>query len=266
MESVLSLLNHDLLKHQPTCTEKTLLDTLAGRIEMDAHLWQKFYRISTFVIETGNSASAFFAFAQSETDSSADLLWLHAKERKDLLQACVDYTLETLERRQILAFRHSSPLTSGFEGLPISRRPATSQVLAEAGFMPCSLWTYMSKTLDGQQREARAHSITMSGDAPYWRLAVEKAAMELGHIEIQIIGTTGVILYFFVDESARRSGIANSLMARAEQLLSANGANSLVLAIDDDLLGPRNRSAAKALCHSRGYEEVDQLRSFELLR
>jgi ribosomal protein S18 acetylase RimI-like enzyme len=268
LKLVVPIINKDRLKGQPLCTPEILLDAVGGRASSDAHLWHSLEEITTLVFDLGSGPVAIVSFSRSRQEPVGELLWLYADEQQELLQACVDHVLKALDVPIVRAFSLSSALTVGGEGLPTTLRTTTRGVLAAAGFKPDANWTYMTKPLDQNFVDpASGGNTVVEGGGPQWLLSYEKAGERLGHVEIGVAGDTGVIWYIYVEQSARRHGIARCLLEKAEGILAEHGAHSCVACLDEGTFDEaRDRFAAKALFEARGFQKVDLLQSFSLDR
>ncbi|MER6570828.1 GNAT family N-acetyltransferase [Streptomyces sp. NPDC001093] len=67
-----------------------------------------------------------------------------------------------------------------------------------------------------------------------------------------------------VEPAARGRGLGRALLDTALDVLHRMGASEVILFVDDDapLGDDRDRTAAKALYKSSGFEEIDRLHSF----
>lgn len=268
MQSIISIINKDRLEGQPLCTPEMLVGAVGGRASSDAHLWQLLEEIATLVLDLGDGPVAIVSYARWRHEPVGQLLWLHAGEQHEYVQACIDHVLETLDVPVVRAFNLSPVLTVGVEGLPTLLRATTHDVLIAAGFEPEANWTYMTKSLDQNVIELVSSDDTVvEGRLPQWLINFEKAGEYLGHAEIGVAGATGVIWYILVEQSARRNGIARCLMQKAERILVKHGAQSFVACVDEGTADElRDRFAAKALLGECGFRVVDLVQSFSLNR
>ena len=265
-DRVMELVNHDRAPAMPECRPQGLRNAVAGNVPTDNHLWQQLTDLQTTVAEVDHEIASVVSSARLNDGSGGELLWLHAQERSELIRPCIDHVLDRLSMPQVRAFNLSSALAPGLEGLPIQRRAATMQVLEEAGFKPYARWTTLSKFIDATAlMQLQLFATIIYGGAPSWTISVEQNGQELGYLEASLFETTGVILYFFVDEAARRRGVGRSLLLAAEYLLASHGASALILQIDHGYVGEnRNRAAATAFCLALGFVMSETSQSFSL--
>lgn len=75
---------------------------------------------------------------------------------------------------------------------------------------------------------------------------------------------TGVLWWIGVEPAARGRGLGRALLGTALDVLHRMGATEVILFVDDDAPpgDDRDRTAAKALYESSGFDEIDRLYSF----
>jgi len=227
---------------------------MAGHASIDQYFWQGMM-LSTIVITHDHQLVGVAGYGTKEQDGY--LIWLHAHEDKAIIQVLVQAVLRKLRACQrILAFWFATPLTLGVEGLPISHRPVTHQVLCEAGFVGEDCWLYMGGNPASQEGEDIAQVEHTGQD---WKLSVRAGEAVIAEAQVSLVDTIGVVWWLFVDEQQRGKGLGKSLFRQALRILHEVGAETIILYVDHDDPIERDRRPAITLYRAHGFQVIDHL-------
>jgi ribosomal protein S18 acetylase RimI-like enzyme len=266
--AVIEVINADRLPGQPLVTQATLAQALAGRSPVDSGWWADLTGLTTEVaIDPAGDVVGVVSFARRDHDRVGVLLWLHARERREVVTALVDHALGRLAGcREFTAFEFASALGLGLEALPVRSRPVTDAVLVERGFVGTDLWRYMRRDLPAPELP-RAATFTVEAEDDRRHLRVrDDARRVLAETTIGIPHAgVGVLWWLHVEAQARGQGLGAGLLGSALDLLSGLGAQEVILYVDDDEPGAdRDRGAANRLYDRAGFVEIDRLYSYRL--
>ncbi len=168
--------------------------------------------------------------------------------------------------RPLDAFHFATALTLCLEALPARNRPATHASLTAAGFAGTDLWRYMHRTLPAPELPCVDRYYTTEPATPDTRrLMVTEHGQTLADATIGTpVQGIGVLRWIGVEPAARGRGLGRALLGTALDALSGMGATEVILVVDDDAPSgdDRDRTAAKSLYDSSGFEEIDRLYSF----
>lgn len=270
---VLELVNEDRLPGQPVVALDMLRKARQGISEVDRGYWLGLKPPKIEVLLEGDEVTGVVSYADHKTDDETYLLWLHCREDAGATKSLLDRVLAGSHKKKVCAFHIATPLTSGLEALPRKHRPVMHQALCEAGMQPMDLWRFMRVTSDVALSKTAAFGPALVKDdesVAGWQVTIEDEGVTLGSATIgSMFPGIGVIWLIEVQREHRRKGIGRKLMGSAVRVLSANGAKEIILYVDDDDKDPssdRNKTAANALYDSIGFEEVDRLFSYDLIR
>jgi ribosomal protein S18 acetylase RimI-like enzyme len=264
----------DLLPGQPAPTPAMLTDALAKRSPVDGGWWDELddLKVDVLTNEVGRVVGVV-SFAARHRDNAGVLLWMHAREQKELIKALVRHVVCRLETRSsIHAFDFATALSLGLEALPVRHRQATHRALIDAGFEGVDLWRYMHRMLPHRTGDDR-RSATLSGavihvepcnEFPGWQLTGRVGTESRGEV---LIGAPtagiGVVWWIEVQPEFRESGLGRDLLDAALDHLRKKGTKQVILYVDDDdTSGERDRTPANRLYDSFGFTEVDRLYSY----
>jgi ribosomal protein S18 acetylase RimI-like enzyme len=274
-EQVLKLVAADLLPGQPTPTPAMLTEALMARSPVDGGWWDELDSLQVDVlIDDASHVVGVVSFAARRRDNAGVLLWMHARERRDLIVALLRHVETRFEAcSSIHAFDFATALSLGLEALPVRHRQVTHQALIDAGFQGTNLWRYMHRTLPhrtgGNRRCAIPSGVCIdvesSDEFPGWKLTARVGTESRGEV---LTGAPtagiGVLWWIEVQPEFRRSGLGRALLDFALDHLWTNGANQVILYVDDDgdPGGERDRTPANRLYDDFGFIEVDRLYSY----
>ncbi|MGC4942921.1 GNAT family N-acetyltransferase [Kribbella sp. DT2] len=261
---MLELVNADRLVGQPSATPSMLAEALAGRSAVDSSFWAELDPPVTVVLEADARVAGVVSYAVRPSDQAGVILWLHCQEDLAVATALVAHAVDRLGRRAVAAFDFASALSLGLEALPVRHRPATCEALVAAGFVGEDLWCYMHLPLPVPGLVAAAEVEVRSGEEPgRLELVLLRDGDVLAEATIgEPIGGIGVLWWIAVGESVRGQGLGTGLLGAPLQELAERGAGEVILYVDDDAPGERDRAAARRLYERVGFREVDRLWSF----
>ncbi|MER6739024.1 GNAT family N-acetyltransferase [Streptomyces puniciscabiei] len=264
--AVLGLVNADRLSGQPLTTPAMLTEALAGRSGVDAGWWAELDLPATQVATDATGAVlGVVSYALRPKDAHGVILWLHCRENEMVARVLLDHAATELGPRPLDAFHFTSALTLGLEALPVRHRPATHAALTTAGYTGTDLWRYMHRTLPAPELPRLPHHDTEPATPDTRRLLVTEDGKTLADATIGTpVQGTGVLWWIGVEQAARGRGLGRALLGTALDVLHRMGATEVILFVDDDAPpgDDRDRTAAKALYESSGFEEIDRLHSF----
>jgi ribosomal protein S18 acetylase RimI-like enzyme len=262
VEAVCALVDRDRLTGQPACTAERVRTTLAGRSTTDPWWWQELATMRTIGVE-GPDGSLLGAGALGRRRSGERyLLWLHAGEVAELVEAVLWPLLRGVRRGDpIFAFWSATELSVGLEGLPRAHRPVTHDALLKRGFTAQDRWLYLTAPAAGGPGpelpfRRRGHGsevrVELGGDGG------PVAGAELGLPAPGI----GVIWWLEVEPEHRRRGLGRQLLRAARSVLTEEGVEDVVLLVDHDDPEARDRRPAIELYLAEGFTVVDHLWSY----
>ncbi|MGV5038783.1 GNAT family N-acetyltransferase [Streptomyces sp. NRAIS4] len=264
--AVLGLINADRLSGQPLTTPAMLAEALAGRSGVDAGWWAELGRpVTSVATDASGAVLGVVSYALRPKDAHGVILWLHCRENESVARALLDHAATELGPRPLEAFQFATALTLGLEALPVRHRPATRAALTTAGYAGTGLWRYMHRTLPAPDLPRLTHYDTEPATPDTRRLLVTEDGKALADATIGTpVQGTGVLWWIGVEPAARGRGLGRALLGTALDALHRMGATEVILFVDDDAPpgDDRDRTAAKALYESSGFEEIDRLHSF----
>lgn len=267
--AVLDLINSDRLPGQPVTSAGMLDEALNGRSHVDAGWWAELSAPTTTVAtdELG-AVVGVVSYALRPKDDTGVILWLHCRENDTVARTLISHATVELGPRTLHAFQFATALTLGLEALPVHHRPATRAALTDAGFTGSDLWRYMRAPLPAPDLPRLDRYSTEPTTPDTRRLVVTEHGKTLAEATIGTpVHGTGVLWWIGVEPAARGRGLGRAMLGTALDALAGLGATEVILYVDDDAPpgDDRDRTAAKALYESAGFQEIDRLHSFERL-
>jgi ribosomal protein S18 acetylase RimI-like enzyme len=259
---VCALVAADRLPGQPPCTPERLAAVVEGRSQAGAWRWEQLTGVRTLVAVTPDGDVGGAGAVGRGADGHPHLLWLHAREERDVVDALLFNLLRGFRRgRPAFAFDAATDVSPAVEGLPAAHRPVTAAALVRSGFTGRARWLYLCAAGAGPAPDVPIRVIGRSGDC---RVEASGPAGPVGGAEVGLTGPgTGVIWWLEVEPSHRRAGYGRALLRGARRALADAGASSTVLLVDLDAGAERDRRGALHLYGSEGFEVVDELWSYE---
>jgi len=271
LPAILDLVNADLPPGQPTCSRQALEMAIRGESPVDTSWWRELSNVRVAVASRGGMVVGAASYAVAPADGSGWLLWLHAREERQFVEALIDHAMgELTGSSHLYAFWIATALSLGVEALPVSLRPVTHELLTSRGLMGRDSWRYLVLpmerfALDGAAEEvASIRPITGTGDIPTWELVVGGREEPAASAEIALAGEgCGVLWWIDVEAGQRRRGLGRRLLRQALRFLALHGAQTVAAFVDH--ADPRDRDPAPILrlLGSAGFHEVDRLWSYE---
>ncbi len=257
---ICSLADSDRLPGQPACTPERVAAVLAGRSTHDAWSWRQLATMRVLGVESARGELVGAGAVGRRPSGWRHLLWLHAREDRQVLDALLVNLLRGVRRADpVAAFSLSTELTVGLEGLPKETRPATHEAILARGFTGTERWLYLRGTEPSPtptvpfRRRGR-------GDI---RVELAPGGVAVGAAELSLPAPgLGVIWWLEIDPDQRRSGHGRQLLRAARQVLAEGGATETILFVDKDSPGTPDRGPALALYLSEGFTVVDRLWSY----
>jgi ribosomal protein S18 acetylase RimI-like enzyme len=241
---------------------------LAGQGTIDRAWWDALKSTHTLVAVRGQEivGAASYGLQKQKlagpipADGSGCLLWLHAHEDPQVVEALLATIEQTLHAcPRIYAFWFATPLTLGLEGLPVTSRPVTHQALLAHGFKGQDAWLYMAGPLISQAERIAEVTTTAYG----WTLSVREQGESIAEADIgRGKGQVGHLRWLWVREDRRSQGIGTRIFLQACAQLYAAGARSMVLYVDHDDPAERDRRAAIRLYQRYGFTVITHLWSY----
>lgn len=224
-----------------------------------------------YLVDADGDPQGVVSYASRDRDDAGLILWLHGRERRDVVAALVEHALASLGVRAVVeAFAFASALGVGLEALPVRHRAVTAQVLRDAGFAGTDLWRYMRGALPAAELP-RVDGVRVAADSDGHRqLRWLEEGRELAEASVSMpVPGVGVLWWISVEAPARHRGLGARMLGSALHELAALGAGEVILHVDDDAPPDdpeRGRGAANRLYEAAGFVEVDRLRSYQLRR
>jgi GNAT superfamily N-acetyltransferase len=262
VEALCVLIDRDRLPGQPSCTPERVEAALAGRSTTDPWWWQELATMRTIGVE-GTDGSLVGAGAVGRRRSGDRyLLWLHAGEDRELVEAVLWPLLRGVRRGDpIFAFWSATELSVGLEGLPREHRPATHQALLDRGFGGEDRWLYLTAPADGGP--PAEVPFRRRGHGTELRVEFEADGRPVGSAELSLPAPgVGVIWWLEVEPEYRRRGAGRQLLRAARSVLAEEGVDDVVLFVDHDDPKARDRRPALELYRAEGFTVVDHLWSY----
>jgi ribosomal protein S18 acetylase RimI-like enzyme len=262
VESLCALVDRDRLPGQPACTPERVRTALAGRSSTDPWWWRELATMRTIGVE-GPDGSLIGAGALGRRRSGDRyLLWLHAQETPELVEAVLWPLLRGVRRGDpIFAFWSATELSVGLEGLPRERRPATHEALLGRGFTGEDRWLYLTAPAAGGA--APEMPFRRRGHGSEVRVELEVEGRPVGGAELGLPAPgLGVVWWLEIEPEHRRRGLGRDLLRAARAVLAEEGVNDVVLFVDHDDPKARDRRPALELYLAEGFTVVDHLWSY----
>lgn len=268
IHAVVELIRADTLSGQPPCTAEDVQNALIGRAEIDRGWWEALVSIRTIVATLDNEivGVASYGIRKHDTSPFADcgfLLWLHARENQEVIEALLSSILSSLHVcPRTYMFWVATPLTLGVEALPVEHRPVMHRVLLNHEFIGTDEWLYMKGPVLTQQppldKFAEVKQVKNG-----WKLLLREGKEQVAEAEIGIgKDQRGVLWWIEVQEEWRGHGFGKQLLLQARKILGDAGAQEVLLYVDHDDLAQRNRVPAIHLYQSQGFTVIDHLWSY----
>jgi ribosomal protein S18 acetylase RimI-like enzyme len=261
VERLCALVDRDLLPGQPECTPERVATVLAGRSTTDPGWWRELVSMRTIGLE-GPAGELLGAGALGRRrDGDRHLLWLHAGETPELVDAVLWPLLRGVRRNDpIFAFWSVTELAVGVEGLPRHHRPATHGALLRRGFTGEDRWLYLTGPAGGAEPDA---PFRRRGGGSELRVELEVSGSPVGGAELSLPAPgIGVIWWLEIEPEHRRRGFGRQLLRAARSVLAEHGADDVVLFVDHDDPEARDRRPALELYRAEGFSVVDHLWSY----
>lgn len=265
---VLRLVNADRLPGQPVVTPEMLAEALAGRSSVDSNWWKELHTPITDVAQTTTGeVMGVVSYTTRPTDRVGVILWLHCYEDPTTAEALIQHATSQLGDRTIHAFDFATALSLGLEGLPIRHRSTTHATLTAAGFTGEDLWRYLHAPLPVKDLPRAENVKTRPADGGIGtQLEVRQGRKVLAEATVGTpFQATSVLWWISVDPAARGRGLGPQLLGSALDLMNQQGAEQVILYVDDDAPAgdpERDRTAANAMYDRAGLTEVDRLWSY----
>jgi ribosomal protein S18 acetylase RimI-like enzyme len=261
VEPLCALIDADRLPGQPACTPERVRAVLAGRSTVDAWWWSQ---LATMRLVAADDASGRLVGAGALgrwPTGTRYLLWLHAAEDREVLDAILWSLLRGVRRADpTFAFWFATELSVGLEGLPRTARLHTHEALVARGFAGEDRWLYLRVTGAGPPPVEPYRIRGLAGDL---RVELTVAGETVGGAEVGLPAPgLGVVWWLEIEPEHRRRGRGRELLRAARTVLAEAGAGEVILFVDRDDPVARDRRAALALYESEGFTVVDHLWSY----
>lgn len=266
IDVIADLVNADRVLGQPKCRADDVRRAMVGAAEMERAWWDAFVNLTTIVATDGTSLLGAASCAVQGTERIGYILWLHAREEPAIVDMLLDELVRRLEPEKcVRAFWIATPLTLGMDALPARHRPETHAALVRRDFAGTDAWLYMVGRPVLQAPDGVAIRTTGTNE---WELsirdpsdgAIGTATVELGREQI------GIVWWLEVKPAYRGRAYGRALLLQAMRLLGSVGAERIILYVDHGDPSSRDRRPAINLYESVGFQTVDHLWSYELLR
>jgi ribosomal protein S18 acetylase RimI-like enzyme len=259
---VCALVDRDRLPGQPACTAERVRTALAGRSTTDPWWWQELDTMRTIAVEGPGGMLVGAGALGRRRDGDRYLLWLHAGEVPEVVEAVLWPLLRGVRRGDpMFAFWSATELSVGVEGLPRRHRPATHDALLNRGFTGEDRWLYLTApAAAGPQPEL---PFRRRGHGTELRVELGGDAGPAGGAELSLPAPgIGVIWWLEIEPEYRRRGLGRQLLRAARSVLAEEGVDDVVLFVDHDDPEARDRRPALELYRSEGFTVVDHLWSY----
>jgi ribosomal protein S18 acetylase RimI-like enzyme len=261
VEGLCALVDRDRLPGQPRCTPERIRTALAGRSTTDPWWWGELATMRTVGLEAPDGSLVGAGALGRRVGGDRYLLWLHAGETRELVEAVLWPLLRGVRRGDpIFAFVSATELSVGLEGLPRQHRPATHEALLARGFTGEDRWLYLSAPAAGPTPET---PFRRRGGGSELRVELDVGGCPVGGAELSLPAPgLGVIWWLEIEPEYRRRGLGRQLLRAARSVLAEEGAVDAVLLVDHDDPQARDRRAALELYLAEGFSVVDHLWSY----
>ncbi|WP_226367319.1 GNAT family N-acetyltransferase [Pseudonocardia sp. ICBG162] len=271
-KAVLALINDDRVPGQPICTASMLQDAASGRSPVDNNWWVE---LDKPVIEVAENADGDLvgvaSFALRRRDGVGFILWLHGREQPAVVELLINHSVRRLATRVVEAYQFATALGIGLEALPVAHRSATAAALQARGFAGTDMWRYMRRDLPAPELPtvdhiASSHVIAADESGEAGLAIVDDDGKIVGEVTVQRPQDGIAALWWInIEPAQRRRGLGRALLGSALRYLSDDGAEQVILFVDDDEPeGSRERASANRLYDQCGFEEIDRLHAFTL--
>jgi ribosomal protein S18 acetylase RimI-like enzyme len=261
VEAVCALVDRDRLPGQPPCTPERVRTALAGRSTTDPWWWRELATMRTVGVEAPDGSLVGAGALGRRRTGERYLLWLHAGEEPDLVEAVLWPLLRGVRRADpIFAFWSATELSVGLEGLPRRHRPVTHDALLARGFTGEDRWLYLTAAAAGDPPET---PFRRRGHGSELRVELDVDGGPVGGAELSLPAPgLGVIWWLEIEPEHRRRGLGRQLLRAARAVLAEEGADDVVLFVDHDDPKARDRRPALELYLAEGFTVVDHLWSY----
>ena len=261
VEGLCALVDRDRLPGQPVCTPERVKTALAGWSTTDPWWWRELATMRTAGIDGPDGSLVAAGALGRRRNGDRYLLWLHAGETPELVEAVLWPLLRGVRRGDpIFGFWSATELSVGLEGLPRQHRPATHEALLARGFTGEDRWLYLSAAAGG---EAPERPFRRRGIGSELRVELEVDGGPVGGAELSLPAPgVGVIWWLEIEPEHRRRGLGRQLLRAARSVLAEEGAHDVVLFVDHDDPNARDRRPALDLYLAEGFTVVDHLWSY----
>jgi ribosomal protein S18 acetylase RimI-like enzyme len=261
IEAVCALVDRDPLPGQPPCTPERVHTALAGRSTTDPWWWRELATMRTVGVEAPDGSLVGAGALGRRRTGERYLLWLHAGEEPELVEAVLWPLLRGVRRADpIFAFWSATELSVGLEGLPRRHRPVTHDALLARGFTGEDRWLYLTAAAAGDPPET---PFRRRGHGSELRVELDVDGGPVGGAELSLPAPgLGVIWWLEIEPEHRRRGLGRQLLRAARAVLAEEGADDVVLFVDHDDPKARDRRPALELYLAEGFTVVDHLWSY----
>ena len=261
VEGLCELVDRDRLPGQPACTPERIETALAGRSTTDPWWWRELATMRTIGVEGPDGSLVGAGAVGRRRGGDRYLLWLHAGETPELVEAVLWPLLRGVRRGDpIFAFWSATELSVGLEGLPRGHRPATHEALLNRGFTGDDRWLYLSAAAAGEAPET---PFRRRGGASELRVELEVAGGAVGGAELSLPAPgLGIIWWLEIEPEHRRRGLGRQLLRAARSVLAEEGVDDVILFVDHDDPTARDRRPALDLYLAEGFTVIDHLWSY----
>jgi GNAT superfamily N-acetyltransferase len=271
LPAILDLVNADLLPGQPTCGRHALDMAMRGESTVDASWWRELSNVRVAVASRGGAVVGATSYATAAADRSGWLLWLHAREERQVVEALIDHAMADLNgSSHVYAFWIATALSLGVEALPVEQQPVTHELLTSRGLMGRDSWRYLVLPIerfaldDRAEDVAAVRSISGPGEIPAWEFVIGAGEQPQASAEVALAGEgCGVLRWIDVEPAHRGRGIGRRLLRQALRLLALRGAQTVAAFVDHADPRERDPGPILRLLGSAGFQEVDRLWSYE---
>ncbi|WP_151484366.1 GNAT family N-acetyltransferase [Streptomyces albicerus] len=265
---VRELIDADRLPGQQRCTPEKLADVRRGPLALAG--WSVPARPRISVLADAEDRPRGIIAYLSFTDVNTGLIcWIYAREDPPALRALLGFALAELAHcPQIEAFVGAPPGPLGPGGLPRTRRGATHDALLQTGFTGRRQGCYLHCALPAESASAKLVADSFPCDVPPGhRLIIREAAEPVAEALVGFGPDRTATVYWIETQPTHRGrGLGRKLLGQAMALLAEQGAEEVVLVIDDeDDLTPENQAATR-LFASFGFTFVDHLWTYQRRR
>ena len=260
-EGLCALVDRDRLPGQPACTPERVRTALAGRSTTDPWWWRELATMRTAGVDAPDGSLAGAGALGRRRSGERYLLWLHAGEAPEVVEAVLWPLLRGVRRGDpIFAFWSATELSVGLEGLPRRHRPVTHDALLARGFTGEDRWLYLTATAAGAGPDA---PFRRRGHGTELRVELEIDGSAVGGAELSLPAPgLGVIWWLEIEPEYRRRGLGRQLLRAARSVLAEEGVADVVLFVDHDDPRARDRRPALELYLAEGFTVVDHLWSY----